>query len=566
MLKRSGYSHVIGDDLPDLLEITIPQSLAHAASQWGNREAVVSVHQGIRWTYTELLEKTQSLAAGLHVLGIQKGDRVGIWSPNMSEWTLTQFATAKIGAVLVNVNPAYRLSELEFVIQKVGMKAIVCPTSYKSSMYAEMIETLIPELPALSGADELSSAKFPALKRAILIDEVSRPGWTGLFDIMASADAAAQVRVGEIEDTLVARDPINIQFTSGTTGLPKGATLSHHNILNNGYFVGKNIGLVEGDRLCIPVPLYHCFGMVMGNLACLVHGATMVYPAETFDPGATLHAVERERCTGLYGVPTMFIAELALPEFANIDLSSLRTGCMAGSPCPVKVMKQVVAKMNMVDVTIAYGMTETSPVSFQSTPADPISRRVSTIGQVLPHLECKIVNEMGETVPIDTPGELCTKGYSVMIGYWGEDVKSKEVLDDDGWMHTGDLATIDSGGYGNIVGRVKDMIIRGGENIYPREIEEFFFTHPEIEDATVLGVPDDKYGEEVCLWVRVRPDATVTPDDIRNFCKGQIAHYKVPRYIEIVDEFPMTVTGKIRKIDIREAMTKKLGLMNPQTA
>lgn len=566
MLKRPGYSHVVGDNHPDLIETTISQSLTHAASKWGNREAVVSVHQGLRWTYSELLEKAELLAAGLLLLGIEKGDRVGIWAPNLAEWTLTQLATAKIGAVLVNVNPAYRLSELEFVLQKVGMKAIVCPTSYKSSKYAEMIETLIPEISAFSGTDELSCAKFPALKRAILIDEASRPGWTGFFDIMASADAAAHVHVKEIEDTLSTHDPINIQFTSGTTGLPKGATLSHHNILNNGYFVGKNIGLVEGDRLCIPVPLYHCFGMVMGNLACLVHGATMVYPSETFDPGATLRAVESERCTGLYGVPTMFIAELADPEFSSIDLSSLRTGCMAGSPCPVEVMKQVVERMNMVDVTIAYGMTETSPVSFQSTPADPISRRVSTIGQVLPHLECKIVDEMGETVPVDTPGELCTKGYSVMIGYWGEDEKSKDVLDDDGWMHTGDLATIDSDGYGNIVGRVKDMIIRGGENIYPREIEEFFFTHPDIEDATVLGVPDDKYGEEVCLWVRVHPTATVTPDDIRDFCKGQIAHYKVPRYIEIVDEFPMTVTGKIRKMDIREIMTKKLGLTKPKTA
>lgn len=558
MLKEPDQSHAIGANSPDLLEITIPQALERAASQWGDLEAVVSVHQGIRWTFAELAQKAEALAAGLLSLGLTKGDRIGIWAPNIAEWTLTQFSTAKLGLILVNVNPAYRLSELEFAMKKVGMKAIVCPTSYKTSTYAKMIETLVPEM---GGANSgWSSEKLPDLKHAILIDNETRAGWTNLRDLMDNDSAELRRQMCDIEAGLRPDEPINIQFTSGTTGLPKGATLSHRNIINNGYYVGLNIGLKAGDRLCIPVPLYHCFGMVMGNLACLAHGATMVYPAETFDPVATLAAVEKERCTGLYGVPTMFIAELALPNFTDFDLSSLRTGCMAGSPCPVEVMKQVVEDMNMVDVTIAYGMTETSPVSFQSTPADPIERRVSTIGRVIPHLECKIVDEAGNTVPPGVPGELCTKGYSVMMGYWGDEEKTNEVLDSNGWMHTGDLGTIDEDGFGNIVGRLKDMIIRGGENIYPREIEEFFFDHPDIEDATVLGVPDSTYGEAVCLWVRIRSGAAVMPDDLRDYCNGQIAHFKVPKYIEIVDEFPMTVTGKIRKVEIRELMAKRLGL------
>jgi len=565
MLKDKDLSHVVGGKSPDLLKLTIPQALEAATRKWGDQEAVVSVHQNIRWTYAELAEKAEALAAGLLTIGIEKGDRVGIWAPNLAEWTLTQFATAKIGVVLVNVNPAYRLSELEFALRKVGMKALVCPTSYKTSMYVEMMETLAPEITSGDPSVDLTCAKLPDLKRVIVIDDAPRSGWNSVGDLMARSDATLRKRVGEIESGLSPDEPINIQFTSGTTGLPKGATLTHNNILNNGYFVGLNIGLVSGDRLCIPVPLYHCFGMVMGNLACLVHGAAMVYPAETFDPGATLAAVEKEKCTGLYGVPTMFIAQLAHPDISKTDLSSLRTGCMAGSPCPVEVMKQVVGTMNMVDVTIAYGMTETSPVSFQSTPADPIARRVSTIGRVLPHLECKIIDEAGKTVPPDTPGELCTKGPSVMLGYWGDEEKTSEVLVD-GWMHTGDLATIDADGYGNIVGRIKDMIIRGGENIYPREIEEFFYAHPDIEAATVLGVPDQKYGEEVCLWVRVREGSAITPDEIRDYCKGQIAHYKIPRYIEIVDEFPMTVTGKIRKVEIREMVSKRLGLVDAETA
>ena len=556
MLKDAQLSHAVGGASPALLELTIPQALDRAVEKWGDHEAVVSVHQDIRWTYAELAKKADAMAAGLLAIGIKKGDRVGIWSPNLAEWTLTQFATAKIGVILVNVNPAYRLSELEFALHNVGVKAVVCPASYKTSMYAEMMEALAPEILSGDADTDLNCAKLPDLKRVVLIDDPPRAGWNNVAGLMERSTPELAERVKEIEAALAPDEPINIQFTSGTTGLPKGATLTHRNILNNGYFVGLNIGLVPGDRLCIPVPLYHCFGMVMGNLACLVHGAAMVYPAETFDPGATLAAVEKERCTGLYGVPTMFIAQLAHPGITSADLSSLRTGCMAGSPCPVEVMKQVVETMNMVDVTIAYGMTETSPVSFQSTPADPIERRVSTIGRVLPHLQCKIVDEAGATVPPGTPGELCTKGYSVMLGYWGDEEKTAAVLDDDGWMHTGDLATIDDTGYGNIVGRIKDMIIRGGENIYPLEIEEFFFTHPEIEDATILGVPDEKYGEEVCLWVRIREGSTITPEAIRDFCKGQIAHDKIPRYIEIVDEFPMTVTGKIRKVEIREIMSK----------
>lgn len=433
-------------------------------------------------------------------------------------------------------------------------------------MYAEMMEALAPEILSGDADKDLNCAKLPDLKRVILIDDAPRAGWNSIAGLMERSTPELAQRVKTIEAALDPDEPVNIQFTSGTTGLPKGATLTHRNILNNGYFVGLNIGLVAGDRLCIPVPLYHCFGMVMGNLACLVHGAAMVYPAETFDPGATLAAVQQEKCTGLYGVPTMFIAQLAHPDIKSVDLSSLRTGCMAGSPCPVEVMKQVVETMNMVDVTIAYGMTETSPVSFQSTPHDPIERRVSTIDRVLPHLECKIVDETGATVPPGTPGELCTKGYSVMLGYWGDEEKTAAVLDADGWMHTGDLATIDDAGYGNIVGRIKDMIVRGGENIYPLEIEEFFFTHPDIEDATILGVPDEKYGEQVCLWVRIREGATITPEAICDFCKGQIAHYKIPRYVEIVDAFPMTVTGKIRKVEIREIMSKKLGLAASETA
>ncbi len=559
-------AHVRGATSQPLLNLTIPDALSEAAAKWPDQDAVVSVHQGLRWTYAQLKDKAQALAVGLHKLGIGKGDRVGIWAPNLAEWTLTQFATAQLGAILVNVNPAYRVFELEFALNKVGLKTLVCPRAYKTSEYAAMVEDLAPEIRGLANGAELEAAALPHLKHVVLIDDDPRPGWLAFDDLCQTPEATDLQRVREITSGLAADDPINIQFTSGTTGLPKGATLSHRNILNNGYAVGRNIGLREGDRLCIPVPLYHCFGMVMGNLGCLTHGAAMVYPAPTFDPEATLRAIETERCTGLYGVPTMFIAELGLPNFSSFNLSSLRTGCMAGSPCPVEVMKQVVEDMHMKDVTIAYGMTETSPVSFQSTGDDPIELRVATIGRVLPHIECKIVDENDKTVPPGVPGELCTKGYSVMIGYWGDEEKTAEVLDRDGWMHTGDLATIDEVGYGNIVGRIKDMIIRGGENIYPREIEEFLFTHPDVEDVAVLGVPDTTYGEEVCAWIRLKSGSALTPEELKDFCDGKIARYKIPHYLEFVDELPMTVTGKIRKVEIREAMVERLGLTAAKTA
>ncbi|MBX3446691.1 MAG: AMP-binding protein [Parvibaculaceae bacterium] len=557
-------AHVRGATTPSLREETIGTALKAAAEKWPETEALVSVHQGIRWTYTELNAKADALAAGLLALGLRRGDRLGIWSPNNAEWTLTQFATAKIGVILVNINPAYRLSELEYTLNKVGVAALVTPERFKTSEYVAMVEELAPEIARSSGT--ISSARLPHLKHAIQIGGTPRKGWRAFDGIAGLAGDDERRMLAMTERDLDAYDPINIQFTSGTTGLPKGATLSHHNILNNGFFVGRSIGLKQGDRLCIPVPLYHCFGMVMGNLGCLTHGATMVYPAEAFDPLAVLQAVEKERCTGLYGVPTMFIAELSHPDFAKFDLSSLRTGCMAGSPCPVEVMKKVISDMHMTDVTIAYGMTETSPVSFQTGEDDPLERRVSTIGRVQPHLECKIVDLDGKTVPPGTPGELCTRGYSVMIGYWDDAEKTAEAVDAEGWMHTGDLATIDAEGYGNIVGRLKDMVIRGGENVYPREIEEYLYRHPKIEDVAVVGVPDPKFGEEICAWVKLKPGESATEDEIKAFCKGQIAHYKVPRYVRFVAEFPMTVTGKVQKFQIRDAMIEELKLEVVKTA
>ncbi len=556
-------AHVRGAATPALREDTIGAALEAAAERWPGREALVSVHQGIRWTYRELNEKAEALAAGLFALGLRRGDRLGIWAPNCAEWTLTQFATAKAGIILVNINPAYRLSELEYTLNKVEVAALVTPERFKTSEYAAMVEELAPEIARSAGT--LASARLPHLKHVILIGG-TRKGWRRFDDIAGLAGDDDRRAIAGTARELDCRDAINIQFTSGTTGLPKGATLSHHNILNNGFFVGRSVGLKEGDRLCIPVPLYHCFGMVMGNLGCLTHGATMVYPADAFDPLAVLQAVEKERCTGLYGVPTMFIAELSHPDFAKFDLSSLRTGCMAGSPCPVEVMKQVIAAMNMKDVTIAYGMTETSPVSFQTGESDPLERRVSTIGRVQPHLECKVVDLDGRTVACGEPGELCTRGYSVMIGYWDDDEKTADAIDAEGWMHTGDLATIDAEGYGNIVGRLKDMVIRGGENVYPREIEEYLYRHPKIEDVAVVGVPDPKFGEEICAWVKLKPGESATEDEIKAFCKGQIAHYKVPRYVRFVTEFPMTVTGKVQKFQIRDAMIGELKLEIAKTA
>jgi len=558
-------SWVKGAPAPPLLETTIGAALDAAAARWGAAEALVSPPQQIRWSWATLAAKAHDLAAGLVALGLAPGDRIGIWSPNCAEWALTQFAAAKVGLILVTINPAYRLHELEYTLNKVGVRALVAAERYKTSDYVGMVEALAPELPdAFPGA--LQAARLPTLRAAIKIGGAARPGWFEIDDLPGLAGPEHDEEVARIAASLGPDDPINIQFTSGTTGLPKGATLTHRNILNNGYFVGLAQRLTPADRICIPVPLYHCFGMAMGNLAAVTHGAAMVYPAPTFEPEATLAAVEAERCTALYGVPTMFIAQLACPSFAGRDLTSLRTGVMAGSPCPVEVMKQVTQKMHMADVTIAYGMTETSPVSFQTGPDDPVERRVSTIGRVQPHLEVKIVDEAGAVTPRGVAGEVCTRGYSVMLGYWGDAEKTAEAIDADGWMHTGDLGTIDAAGYGNIVGRIKDMVIRGGENIYPREIEEFLYTHPKVADVQVVGLPDPKMGEELCAWIRLVPGETADEAEIRSHCRGQIAHFKIPRYVRFVDEFPMTVTGKVQKFIIRERMMAELALTAETTA
>ena len=539
MFVTPGLSHVRGTDTPPLIEHTIGEALVRAAAIWGERDALVSVAQGIRWSFAELLARTDALASGLLGLGLKPGERIGIWSPNCAEWTLTQFAAARAGLILVTINPAYRLSEVEYTINKVGLSALVAAESFKTSAYAEMVETL--------GAERL-----PTLRARILIGGNERPGWLSFADVAAHP-------AGPLPDDLHPSDPINIQFTSGTTGLPKGATLSHRNILNNGYFVGRGMGLSAADRICIPVPLYHCFGMVMGNLASLSHGAAMIYSSPGFDPEAALRAVAVERCTALYGVPTMFIAMLAHPVLDSLDLTSLRTGCMAGAICPEPLMREVIDRLHMRDVTIGYGMTETSPVSFQTALDDPIHRRTGSIGRVQPHLESKLIDLDGNIVPVGQPGELCTRGYSVMHGYWDEQERTAESIDAGGWMHSGDLAVIDDEGYANIVGRLKDMVIRGGENIYPREIEGFLYSHPAIEDVAVVGVPDERMGEELCAWVRLRAGAEVDAEGIRDFCRGQIAHFKVPRYVRVVAEFPTTVTGKVQKFLIREAMIAELG-------
>ncbi|MEQ1783966.1 MAG: AMP-binding protein [Hyphomonadaceae bacterium] len=556
---------VRGANEPALLEHTIGEALARAAAQWPTREALVSVHQNLRYTYAQLAAEVDRIAAGFLTLGLVPGDRVGVWGPNCAEWALAQFATARAGLIQVNINPAYRLSEVEYTLNKVGVKALVCAEAFKTSHYAAMINELAPELSS-SSPGHLNAKRLPDLRWAIQIGGKPGPGWLAFTAIAEHATPAHAAQLAAIIPTLDRNDAINIQFTSGTTGLPKGATLSHRNILNNAYFVGLGMGLGEGDRLLIPVPLYHCFGMVMGNLNCVVHGATMVYASEGFEPLAVLQTVEAEKITALHGVPTMFIAELEHPEFDSFDLRSLRTGLMAGSPCPIEVMRKVNDRMHMREVGIAYGMTETSPVSFQTASDDPLDRRVSTVGRIQPHLEVKVIDERGAIVPRNTPGELCTRGYSVMIGYWNDEAKTAEAVDHDGWMHTGDLATIDDAGYCNIVGRIKDMVIRGGENVYPREIEEYLFRHPGIEDVQVIGVPDPKYGEEICAWVKPRAGASLTREQIIDFCKGQIAHYKIPRYVKFVDGFPMTVTGKIQKFEMRKTMIAELQLSEQKTA
>jgi len=558
-------SYVHGGSQEPLQFITIGGALESAVRRWGDRTAVVARHQNIRWSFRELDEAATELAAGLLALGLEPGDRVGIWSPNNIEWVVTQFATAKAGLVLVNINPAYRVGELEYALNKVECKSIVIAEQFKSSNYVEMLNKLAPELDtAKVGA--LTAKQLPHLKSVICLSEQQYPGMYRYDDVRRAGGASHRQRLLDIAPGLQPDDPINIQFTSGTTGMPKGATLTHFNVVNNGYFVGRAMRLGPDDRLCIPVPLYHCFGMVMGVLTCITNGATMVFPGEAFEPGSVLEAVAAERCTALHGVPTMFIAELDHPQFGDYDLTSLRTGIMAGAPCPVEVMKRVFEQMNMSEVTIAYGMTETSPVSFQSATDDPMDKRVGTVGRVHPHVEVRIVDEQGRVVPRGEKGELCTRGYSVMLGYWNDEEKTRESIDAAGWMHTGDLATIDANGYCNIVGRVKDMIIRGGENVYPREIEEYLYRHPQVQDVAVFGVPDRKFGEQVAAWVKLREGETANEDDIRNYCREQIAHYKVPAYIRFVDEFPMTVTGKIQKFAMRDAMVEDLGLSIDKTA
>jgi fatty-acyl-CoA synthase len=524
-----------------LLDDTIPANLARTVAAHAEREALVSRHQDIRWTYREFGERVRRLATGLLDAGLVQGDRVGLWAPNYAEWTLLQYATAEIGVILVNINPSYRTHELAYALNQSGCRWIVAAPEFKTSNYVDMVASV--------------RAECPVLERAVFF-------WSPEWDELASGAATVTTdQLDAIRNALRPDDPINIQYTSGTTGFPKGATLTHRNILNNGYFTTELQGITHGDRLCIPVPFYHCFGMVMGNLGCTSHGATMVIPGDAFDPTAVLDAVQDERCTALYGVPTMFIAELGHPDFESYDLSSLRTGVMAGSPCPVEVMKQCVDRMHMRDVTICYGMTETSPVSTQTLPDDSLHHRTATVGKAHPHVEIRVADpESGDTVERGVTGEFCTRGYSVMTGYWNDPDKTAEAIDADGWMHTGDLAVMADDGYCNIVGRIKDMVIRGGENIYPREIEEFLYTHPEVEDVQVIGVPDVKYGEELMAWVKLRPGGSVSADQLRDFCRGKIAHYKVPRYVKLVGEFPMTVTGKVRKVEMREVSVAELGL------
>ncbi|HEY6433727.1 MAG TPA: AMP-binding protein [Acetobacteraceae bacterium] len=564
-MSDTALSYVHGAADTPLLGETIGAAFDRAVAQWGDSPALVARQQDIHWTYRELGERVDALASGLLGLGLRPGDRIGIWSPNNAEWVLTQFATAKAGLILVNINPAYRLAELEYALNKVACRALISATGFKSSDYIGMLHTLAPELNT-AAPGRLPAAKLPSLETIVQIGPSPASGTIPFSEIARGGDPASRSFLSELAHRLQFDDAINIQFTSGTTGTPKGATLTHHNILNNGFFVGEAMHLTERDKVCIPVPLYHCFGMVLGNLACITHGAAMVFPGEGFDPLLTLQTVAEERCTALYGVPTMFIAQLDHPEFSRFDLSSLRTGIMAGSPCPIEVMRHAVSRMHLSQITIAYGMTETSPVSFQTTTDDPLERRVSTVGRIFPHVEAKVIDAEGRIVPRGTPGELCTRGYCVMLGYWDDKQRTDEAIDPARWMHTGDLATLDADGYCNIVGRIKDMIIRGGENVYPREVEEFLYRHPKIQDVQVFGVPDAKYGEEIAAWVRVRAGETLTAEEIRDFCRDQIAHYKVPRHIRFVEEFPLTVTGKVQKFVMRERMAGELGLREAATA
>jgi fatty-acyl-CoA synthase len=558
-------SYVHGASSTPLIGETIGTLLRRVTAEGPDRLAQITRHQNVRWTYADLLRRSEDLAIGLQALGLQKGDRVGIWAPNNSEWVLAQFGTALAGLILVNINPAYRSHEFDYAMRKSGCRALILSPGHKSNDYFASLRSVAPEFDSASPG-RLSSRALPKLEFVIRLGPEKTPGMLSFDGVARPAAEDERRALAAFGATLQFDDPINIQFTSGTTGAPKGATLTHHNILNNGYFIGEAMRLTCEDRLCIPVPYYHCFGMVLGNLACVTHGACMVSPSEGFDPIATLEAVQAEGCTGLHGVPTMFIAMLDHPEFDRFDLRTLRTGIMAGSPCPVEVMRRVVERMHMREVTIAYGMTETSPVSFQSAHDDPLDRRVSTVGRVQPHIEVKIVDADGRIVPPGVPGELLTRGYCVMRGYWDDLAATGAAIDEAQYMHTGDMATIDAQGYCNIVGRLKDMIIRGGENIYPREIEEFLYTHPAIADVQAFGVPDSRYGEALCVWIRRREGATLHEEEVIAFCRASIAHYKAPRYVRFVDVFPMTVTGKAQKYLMRQAMMEELALAEEKTA
>lgn len=550
-MKPLKTSYAVGEKDFDLIEKTIGTVFDEIVHKYGERDGLIFDHEGVRWTFSEYNHQINLFAASLMKLGVKRGDRVGIWAPNCHEWCLTQFATAKIGAIMVCLNPAYRLTEIEYALKKSGCSIIVTAEKFKSSDYVIMLQTLIPELDN-DTPGKIDSAKFPLLKTIIRTGEGYTPGMLNFSTVIASATPHDVTKVIERQKTTLPSDPINIQFTSGTTGAPKGATLTHKNILNNGFVIGEGMALTEHDRLCIPVPLYHCFGMVLGNLAALTHGTAAIFPGESFEPLATLETVEREKCTALHGVPTMFIAELEHPEFDLFDLSSLRTGIMAGALCPEAIMKRVLNDMHMEEILIAYGQTECSPVNHMTHATDPLDKRVSTVGRAGPHLQIKITDENGTIVPVNTPGEICCSGYAVMVGYWENEVGTNLAIDNEGWLHSGDIGIMDSEGYVQITGRIKDMIIRGGENVYPKEIEDYLFDHPAIEDVQIFGIPDEEYGEQVCAWVKLRQDETLSEHDIKAYCQGQIAHFKVPSLVRFVDEFPMTVTGKIQKFIMRD--------------
>jgi fatty-acyl-CoA synthase len=557
MAVNRGLSYVHGVDSEPLRGDTVGVCFDATCDRYGDREALVVPYQGVRWTYGQLRDYVDAVAAGLMSLGLEPGVRVGIWAPNCVEWVITQFATAKAGLVLVNINPAYRVTELEFAISQVACEALIIAPRVKSSDYVDMVETLCPEI-ADSEPGRLECERVPKLRWVIRLGHESSPGLLNFDELAERAGHAQRAALASTSAGLQFDDPINIQFTSGTTGTPKAATLTHHNIVNNAWFVGRQMSLTQNDRVCIPVPMYHCFGMVLGTLCCVAHGAAMVFASESFAPRAVLGTVAAERCTALHGVPTMFIAELDEPDFESFDLTSLRTGIMAGAPCPVELMKRVMADMHLEQITIAYGMTETGPVSFQTHVSDSLDRRVHTVGRVLPHTEVKIVDDAGRIVPRHTAGELKTRGYCVMPGYWNDEQRTAQAIDSARWIASGDIASIDDDGYCQILGRVKDMLIRGGENIYPREVEEFLYTHPKVEEVEIIGVPDAKYGEEVCAWIKLREGEQATADEIRDFCSGRIAHFKVPKYVKFVESFPMTVTGKVQKFVMRELMEKEL--------